>query len=83
MEVVKIPQEVLDQIKVLKSKKEYIVQEFGEIGIATEELLERKETALNYRKTLLEEESTLVEFLSSKYSNGTINSDTGEFHPLT
>lgn len=83
MEVTKVSQEILDQINVLKLKKEYIVREFGEIGIATEELLERKETALNYRKTLLEEESTLVEFLSSKYGNGTINPDTGEFHPLT
>lgn len=83
MEVVKVPQEILDQIAELKFKREYVLREFGEIGIATEELKERKLAAVNYRKTVLEEESILIEYLSSKYGNGTINSDTGEFQPLT
>ena len=83
MEVVKVPQEILDQIAELKFKREYVLREFGEIGIATEELKKRKSAAVNYRKTVLEEESILIEYLSSKYGNGTINPDTGEFQPLT
>ena len=83
MVVIKVPQEILDQIAELKFKREYVLREFGEIGIATEELKERKSVAVNYRKTVLEEESILLEYLSSQYGNGILNPDTGEFQPLT
>ena len=83
MEIKKVPQEILDQIKELNRKKEYIVREFGEIGIVTQELEERKHFIIEYRKTVLEEQSILAEYLSSKYGNGTLNPDTGEFQPFT
>ena len=83
MEIVTVPQEILDQLRELKGKKEYMVKEFGEIGIATEELEERKHAAIKYRRELLEEEAILVEYLGSQYGNGTLNTDTGEFQPFT
>lgn len=83
METVTISQELLDQIKELNKKKEGLVREFGEIGIATEELEERKHAAIKYRREILEEEIILTEYLGSKYGNGTLNLDTGEFQPLT
>lgn len=83
MEVKKVPQEILDQLKELKLKKEYLVQEFGKIGIGFEELEERKRTALKLRLEVLEEEKILTENLSKEYGNGTLNVDTGEFQPFT
>lgn len=83
METLIVPQELLDQVKELNKKKEGLVREFGEIGIATEELEERKHAAIKYRREILEEELILTEYLSSKYGNGTLNLDTGEFQPLT
>lgn len=80
---IQVPQEILDQVKKLKSKKEFLIQEFGHIGIGFEELEERKRAALKLRLTVLEEENTLTEYLSKKYGSGTLDIDTGEFQPFT
>ena len=82
MEVKKVPQEILDQIQTIRPKKEYIIREFGEIAIATEELSERNQAIVKYRKDTLQEEATLTEYLASEYGNGTLNTDTGEFTPI-
>jgi hypothetical protein len=83
MEIKKVPQEILDQIKEIKAKKDYLVREFGEIGIGFEELEERKHVALEFRRAVIQEENTLTEYLSREYGNGTLNTDTGEFQPFT
>lgn len=82
MEIKKVPQEILDQIQTIKQKKEYIIREFGEIGIATEELSERNQAILKYRKDTLEEETVISQYLASEYGNGTLNTETGEFTPI-
>jgi hypothetical protein len=82
MKIKKVPQEILDQIQLIKQKKEYVIKELGEIVIITEELEDRKQLVLEYRRTMLEEESTLSKYLSKEYGNGTLNTDTGEFTPI-
>lgn len=82
METKKVPQEILDQIQLLKHKKEYVVRELGEIAIVSEELKDRKQLVLEYRRAMLEEETTLSEYLSKEYGDGRLNIDTGEFTPI-
>lgn len=82
METKKVPQEILDQIQLLKYKKEYIIRELGEIAIISEDLLDREHLVLEYRRAMIEEENTLSEYLAKEYGDGRLNTDTGEFTPV-
>ena len=77
----KVSQEIIDQIKLIQYKKDHIVKQLGQVEIATEELQDRKQSILNYHRSVLEEENILSQYISTLYGNGVLNTDTGEYTP--
>lgn len=81
MEIKKLQQEELQQIKSLQEKNQIIISEFGQIELIKLDVESRIQAAKEYLLELREEEKTLADFLESTYGEGTIDLDKGEFIP--
>lgn len=81
MEIKKLQQEELQQIKSLQEKNQIIISEFGQIELIKLDVESRVQAAKAYLLELREEEKTLADFLESTYGEGTIDLDKGEFIP--
>ncbi|CAB4124805.1 hypothetical protein UFOVP54_30 [uncultured Caudovirales phage] len=81
MEIKKLQQEELQQIKSLQEKNQIIISEFGQIELIKLDVESRVQAAKAYLLELREEENTLADFLESTYGEGTIDLDKGEFIP--
>jgi len=83
MERVKIPQEIINQVKQLQQNNQAVITELGQIELQKIRIKQRRTEAEQILNTLQEEEKTLAEFLESSYGKGTLDIDKGEFIPLT
>lgn len=79
---VEISKEILTQIEELKSNKQVLIQELGEISIAEITLEERKETAETFLSELKKMEKLITETLQKDYGQGTVDLQNGTFTPL-
>lgn len=82
MEIKKLQQEELQQLKLIQEKNQAIVLEFGQIELIKLDIESRVQNAKAFLNELREEEKTLSEFLESIYGKGSINLDKGEFTPF-
>lgn len=76
---VKLTNEELEQIEVVKKNKETILVELGQIKLAELNLEKRLEKAEEFLSQLEKQETEIAKYLEDKYGNGTVNVETGEF----
>ena len=81
MELTKLSQEVIDQIKSIQQKNQAIEAELGQIELVKLAVKQRRLNAEQFLSELKDEEKTLAEFLEEEYGNGTINIEEGIFIP--
>jgi len=82
MEIRKVLQEELQQVKLIQQKNQSVIVEFGQIELLKLDLEDRIQNAKAYLHELREEERTLAEFLEQKYGKGSIDPETGEITSL-
>lgn len=82
MENQKLTQEELSRIQEIQQRKENIVQELGQISLRQLELDKRQGTAEEYHNATTQAENILAQELQTKYGQGTIDLEKGEFIPL-
>ena len=76
-----LTQEEIQQLKDLREKNSQLVEQFGFIEYELQSLLLQKEELSNSFKEIKSLEITLGKQLQSKYGDGTINLEKGEFIP--
>jgi len=76
---VKLTNEELEQIEVVKKNKETILVELGQIKLAELNLEKRLEKAEEFLSQLEKQETEIAKYLEDKYGSGTVNVETGEF----
>lgn len=81
MELTKLSQEVIEQIKSIQQKNQAIEVELGQIELVKLAIKQRRLNAEQFLSELKDEEKTLAEFLEEKYGTGTINIEEGIFIP--
>lgn len=81
MNKVKLAEEELKSLLSVRENGKLIVQEFGQITIAEENLKQRKSSAIEFFNKLRQQETELAKQLEDKYGKGTVDTDTGEFIP--
>jgi len=79
MELTKLSQEVIDQIKSIQQKNQAIEVELGQIELVKLSIKQRRLNAEQFLSELKDEEKTLAEFLEEEYGTGTINIEEGIF----
>ena len=76
-----LTQEEIQQLKDLRKKNSQLIEQFGFIEYELQSLLLQKEELNSNLKEVKSLENTLGKQLQSKYGDGTINLEKGEFIP--
>ena len=77
----KLTQEDLNKLNLLKDNKETFLKELGQIKYNEILLDERNDKALDFFEKLKQQEKSIIKELEEKYGRGSVNVDTGEFTP--
>ena len=77
-ETKKISSEELESIKKIKQEYTELALTLGELELQKSNIEKEKLRLLDIHTQLMEKETNLVNQLSTKYGNGTINVETGE-----
>ena len=77
----KLTQEDLKILEMLKSNKDNFFIELGQIKYSEMLLEQRNDNAFDFLTKLKEQEISTMKTLEDKYGKGSINLDTGEFTP--
>jgi hypothetical protein len=80
-ETIKFTDDELHQIKTFQDKYAQVTATLGQLEIQSTLLEEEKLKVREQYKTIRKTETEFANTLSSKYGDGTINIDTGEFIP--
>jgi hypothetical protein len=82
MEPKKLTQEEVTKLKDLQSQFQELVIILGNLEVQTMDINLRKEELKNSLTSLKQQETVLAKELETKYGNGSISLDTGEFLPM-
>jgi hypothetical protein len=82
MEVIKLTQEEMDTLNSFQKQNEQLIVEFGQIEISIQNLEIQKDRLKQSLVELKNLESQIGRELQSKYGDGNINMETGEFIKL-
>ena len=77
----KLTEEEIKTLKILKENTERLTKEFGLIKLAQINITAREEEAVKMLDTLKKQEKEVVEVLEKKYGQGSIDIDKGTFTP--
>ena len=77
----KLTEEEVKQIKVVQDNRQKVINELGQIKLAELNLEKRLENAETTLEELQQQENELAKYMETKYGNGVIDIDTGEFTP--
>ncbi len=77
----KLEQEDLKKLDLLKDNKDTFLKELGQIKYNEILLDERNDKALDIFEKLKQQEKSIIKELEEKYGRGSVNVDTGEFTP--
>jgi|TARA_B110000977_G_scaffold174159_1_gene227805 predicted ATP-dependent endonuclease of OLD family len=77
----KLTQEDLKILEMLKGNKDNFFIELGQIKYSEMLLEQRNDNAFDFLTKLKEQEISTMKTLEDKYGKGSINLDTGEFTP--
>ena len=77
----KLQQEDLKKLDLLKDNKDTFLKELGQIKYNEILLDERNNKALDIFEKLKQQEKSIIKELEEKYGRGSVNVDTGEFTP--
>ena len=77
----KLEQEDLKKLDLLKDNKDTFLKELGQIKYNEILLDERNNKALDIFEKLKQQEKSIIKELEEKYGRGSVNVDTGEFTP--
>ena len=77
----KLTEEEVKQIKVVQDNRQKVINELGQIKLAELNLDKRLESAETTLDQLQQQENELAKYMETKYGNGVIDIDTGEFTP--
>tara|TARA_B100001115_G_C15845026_1_gene425243 strand:+ start:2944 stop:3198 length:255 start_codon:yes stop_codon:yes gene_type:complete len=77
----KLTEEEVKQIKVVQDNRQKVINELGQIKLAELNLEKRLESAETTLDQLQQQENELAKYMETKYGNGVIDIDTGEFTP--
>ena len=77
----KLTKEEIQQVKVVQDNRQKVINELGQIKLAELNLEKRLENAENTLEELQQQENELAKYMETKYGNGVIDIDTGEFTP--
>jgi hypothetical protein len=79
MEKIYLTKEELDQLKKLRENDKTLTTAFGEIEISIQSLNVQKQNLIKSYNELKQNENRIANMLQSKYGDGTIEIETGEF----
>lgn len=79
METKRLTEEELNEIKTLRANFNNVYSNLGAIVSRIKELEEERETNFEYVNELKKNELQIYETLKTKYGNGTVDLNTGEF----
>lgn len=79
MENLKLTQEELNEIGTLRNNFNNAYSNLGVVVSRIKQLKEEKQTIFGYLEELSQSELKIYEKLKSKYGNGTVDLNTGEF----
>jgi len=79
MEKIYLTKEELDQLKELRENDKTLTTAFGEIEISIQSLNVQKQNLIKSYNELKQNENRIANMLQSKYGDGTIEIETGEF----
>jgi|TARA_B100000900_G_C20384649_1_gene635994 hypothetical protein len=77
----KLTEEEIQQVKVVQENRQKVINELGQIKLAELNLEKRLESAETTLEQLQQQEKELAKYMETKYGNGVIDIDTGEFTP--
>ena len=77
----KLSDQEVKQIKVVQDNRQKVINELGQIKLAELNLEKRLESAETTLEQLQQQENELAKYMETKYGNGVIDIDTGEFTP--
>lgn len=77
----KLTKEEIQQVKVVQDNRQKVINELGQIKLAELNLEKRLESAETTLEQLQQQENELAKYMETKYGNGVIDIDTGEFTP--
>lgn len=77
----KLSDQEVKQIKVVQDNRQKVINELGQIKLAELNLEKRLENAETTLEELQQQENELAKYMETKYGNGVIDMDTGEFTP--
>ena len=77
----KLTKEEIQQVKVVQDNRQKVINELGQIKLAELNLEKRLESAETTLDQLQQQENELAKYMETKYGNGVIDIDTGEFTP--
>lgn len=83
MSTIKLLSEEIQQIELIQSKNREIMFKFGQIEMSIIQLNKAKEDLVKEMEKSIEEEKQLAKQFQTKYGNGDINLETGEFIPVS
>lgn len=82
MDTIKLTKEEIDQFKSLQVKHQELIERFGRIEMVLQQLINSKNKLIDELKENEKIENEMSKQFSTKYGNGDINLETGEFTPL-
>ena len=77
----KLSDQEVKQINVVQDNRQKVINELGQIKLAELNLEKRLENAETTLEELQQQENELAKYMETKYGNGVIDIDTGEFTP--
>lgn len=83
MEKIKLTPEEMEQINMIQNKNREIMFKFGQIEVSLIQLQKAKTEVSEELDKNIEEERQLAEQFRTRYGNGDINLETGEFTPVS
>ena len=82
-QVVDLKEQDIENLKVLKTRSKFLIEELGQISLLEIVLKERKEQAKEFRLKSKEMEIELAEYLEKQYGTGNVDLETGKFTPVS
>jgi hypothetical protein len=82
-QVVDLKEQDIENLKVLKTRSKFLIEELGQISLLEIVLKERKEQAKEFRLKTKEMEIELAEYLEKQYGKGNVDLETGKFTPVS
>jgi hypothetical protein len=79
MEKILLTQEEIDLLKSIQEQNSQLIANFGQLEITIQSLELQKEQLIETLSALKTKEASIGETLQTKYGNGNINVETGEF----